>query len=248
MASSFHFSTTPTWIAKRPSPRIVTPGCLARECPGLEGLGRTSSRARRVPALFSLTNEWKLLRCVSGFRSPRPLYAASERAENLRLNESEPSIGARFEGELGRPVLVVGPFPQPVGHIDMMMTALSERGYAVARVPFLFGGPASLRDEPPPGPGYPTLTYKQRAAGRDGGRRVSVSSALRIPPAGPCCARGLESPRLPCPAHRPAHGECDVRRLASLLLQVSLETPHRNRAVASLASQPNPWRCRSEPH
>ena len=38
----------------------------------------------------------------------------------------------RFEEALGRPVLVVGPFPQPIGHIDMMLTPLGGRRVALA--------------------------------------------------------------------------------------------------------------------
>ena len=40
----------------------------------------------------------------------------------ITLEMSEPEVVERFERELGRTVLVVGPWPQPVGHIDMMMT------------------------------------------------------------------------------------------------------------------------------
>ncbi len=42
------------------------------------------------------------------------------------------SVGLAFQNELGRPVLVIGPYPQPVAHIDMMMTPLGEGRMAVA--------------------------------------------------------------------------------------------------------------------
>jgi len=42
----------------------------------------------------------------------------------IQLNVSETAIAARFQKELGRPVLVIGPYPQPIAHIDMMMTPL----------------------------------------------------------------------------------------------------------------------------
>ena len=50
----------------------------------------------------------------------------------VRLGLSEPEVVERFEHELGQPVLVVGPVPQPVAHIDMMLTPLGNRRLALA--------------------------------------------------------------------------------------------------------------------
>jgi hypothetical protein len=53
-----------------------------------------------------------------------------ENASRLNLRDAE--VARRFEEELGLPVLVVGPLPQPVGHIDMMLTPLGGRRLLVA--------------------------------------------------------------------------------------------------------------------
>jgi len=45
---------------------------------------------------------------------------------------SEDAIVTLFEQELGRRVLVVGPAPQPIGHIDMMLTPLGQGRVALA--------------------------------------------------------------------------------------------------------------------
>jgi hypothetical protein len=50
----------------------------------------------------------------------------------LELGTSEGEVVLRFELELGRPVLVLGPVPQPVSHIDMAVTPLGEGRVAVA--------------------------------------------------------------------------------------------------------------------
>lgn len=50
----------------------------------------------------------------------------------LALQKSEIDVVLDFQQELGRPVLVIGPFPQPVAHIDMMLTPLGGRRVAVA--------------------------------------------------------------------------------------------------------------------
>jgi len=42
----------------------------------------------------------------------------------IELNISEAEVVNRFQDELGRQVLVIGPYPQPIAHIDMMMTPL----------------------------------------------------------------------------------------------------------------------------
>ncbi|HUG36880.1 MAG TPA: hypothetical protein VML54_08010 [Candidatus Limnocylindrales bacterium] len=48
------------------------------------------------------------------------------------LGESLVEVVLRFEEELGRRVLVVGPFPQPVAHLDMILTPLGEGRLALA--------------------------------------------------------------------------------------------------------------------
>jgi hypothetical protein len=45
-------------------------------------------------------------------------------AVDLRLPETE--VVMRFEEEVGRPALVIGPSPQPIAHIDMMLTPLGD--------------------------------------------------------------------------------------------------------------------------
>jgi len=58
--------------------------------------------------------------------------ANTVRYNAVLLNEPETSIVRRFEAELGRRVLVVGPMPQPVGHIDMILTPLGRRRLVLA--------------------------------------------------------------------------------------------------------------------
>jgi hypothetical protein len=50
----------------------------------------------------------------------------------VELDVPEAEVVLRFEEELGRRVLVVGPFPQPIAHIDMAITPLGNRRMAVA--------------------------------------------------------------------------------------------------------------------
>ena len=50
----------------------------------------------------------------------------------LELEQREIDIVLKFEEELGRQVLVIGPFPQPVAHIDMMLTPLGSGRVALA--------------------------------------------------------------------------------------------------------------------
>jgi hypothetical protein len=50
----------------------------------------------------------------------------------VKLKESPEQIALQFERELGRPVLVIGPVPQPIGHIDMMLTPLGENKIVLA--------------------------------------------------------------------------------------------------------------------
>jgi len=49
-----------------------------------------------------------------------------------KLRKTDAEIVRELQRELGRPVLVIGPLPQPVDHIDMMMTALGGGDVAVA--------------------------------------------------------------------------------------------------------------------
>ncbi|MDH3763774.1 MAG: agmatine deiminase family protein, partial [Gammaproteobacteria bacterium] len=58
-------------------------------------------------------------------------------ANTIRLNAIEQNLPDKeiakiFKRELGRPVIVVGPVPQPVGHIDMMLTPLGEHKLMLA--------------------------------------------------------------------------------------------------------------------
>jgi N-dimethylarginine dimethylaminohydrolase len=48
------------------------------------------------------------------------------------LNESLVEVVLRLQEELGRRVLVVGPYPQPVAHLDMILTPLGEGRLALA--------------------------------------------------------------------------------------------------------------------
>ncbi len=50
----------------------------------------------------------------------------------IHMGVSDNEAGLAFQGELGKPVLVVGPYPQPVAHIDMMLTPLGDGRIAVA--------------------------------------------------------------------------------------------------------------------
>ncbi|PLX95408.1 MAG: hypothetical protein C0619_01490 [Desulfuromonas sp.] len=47
-------------------------------------------------------------------------------------NTDEVEIVRQFENELNRKVLVIGPFPQPIGHIDMMITPIGDKRVVVA--------------------------------------------------------------------------------------------------------------------
>ena len=58
-------------------------------------------------------------------------------ADTIRLNairhrQTEQEIATRFGEELGKPVVVIGPSPQPIGHIDMMLTPLGKRRLMLA--------------------------------------------------------------------------------------------------------------------
>ncbi len=53
-----------------------------------------------------------------------------QNARHYQMSDVE--IALAFEEELGKRVLVVGPLPQPVAHIDMMMTPIGENRLVVA--------------------------------------------------------------------------------------------------------------------
>ena len=50
----------------------------------------------------------------------------------LQLNMHEAEVVLAFQEELGRKAFVIGPVPQPVGHIDMILTPLGEGRVALA--------------------------------------------------------------------------------------------------------------------
>jgi hypothetical protein len=54
------------------------------------------------------------------------------RYDAIELGLSEADVVRAFQKELGRRVLVIGPLPQPVAHIDMMMTPLGNGTVALA--------------------------------------------------------------------------------------------------------------------
>lgn len=58
--------------------------------------------------------------------------ANTVRHNALKNSMSESEVVRQFQDELGRKIFVVGPFPQPIGHIDMMMTPLGDNTIAVA--------------------------------------------------------------------------------------------------------------------
>ncbi|MFH1732214.1 MAG: hypothetical protein ABIF82_11280 [Planctomycetota bacterium] len=58
--------------------------------------------------------------------------AETVRFNAMRLDVSDEEVVRKFQRELGRPVLVIGPMPQPVGHIDMILTALDSGRLALA--------------------------------------------------------------------------------------------------------------------
>jgi len=54
------------------------------------------------------------------------------RLNALRLKIPDTEVVRIFQREIGRRILVLGPLPQPVGHIDMAITAISDREVIVA--------------------------------------------------------------------------------------------------------------------
>ncbi len=50
----------------------------------------------------------------------------------LQLGINEVEVVLRFQAQLGKPVLVIGPLPQPIAHIDMIITPLGDGRVAVA--------------------------------------------------------------------------------------------------------------------
>jgi len=68
---------------------------------------------------------------VSGSRH---VFVGSQtvRFNSLKLGISQADVVRRFQRRFGRRILVVGPFPQPVGHIDMILTPLDSGRLALA--------------------------------------------------------------------------------------------------------------------
>ncbi len=54
------------------------------------------------------------------------------RRNAIDKNKTERAIAEQFREELGKQVIVIGPAPQPVGHIDMMLTPLGGRRLMLA--------------------------------------------------------------------------------------------------------------------
>jgi hypothetical protein len=54
------------------------------------------------------------------------------RQNALELDKTEAWVLKQFETELGKRVLAIGPVPQPIGHIDMMLTPLGEKNILLA--------------------------------------------------------------------------------------------------------------------
>ena len=54
------------------------------------------------------------------------------RGNAIRQNRPEREIAELFRDVLGKPIIVIGPAPQPVGHLDMMLTPLGERRLMLA--------------------------------------------------------------------------------------------------------------------
>lgn len=64
----------------------------------------------------------------------RRIYIGAEtiRRNAIERGESDLGIAARFEAELGREIWVVGPLPQPVGHLDLVLTPLGDGAVLLA--------------------------------------------------------------------------------------------------------------------
>lgn len=54
------------------------------------------------------------------------------RANAMRLDQTDQSIARDFRTVLGKQVVVLGPVPQPIGHIDMMITPLGDKTLLLA--------------------------------------------------------------------------------------------------------------------
>lgn len=142
------------------------------------------------------------------------------RRNALARSEPEPEIARRFEAALGRPVLVVGPLPQPIGHLDMYLTPLgfdrvlladpgagaghvervlasdpeSIAGFERAVRAWFFGDPEVDRLPGADGPILaPDLTGRTRDAVRDSRALAPAFDALALALA----STGLEVSRIP---------------------------------------------------
>lgn len=58
--------------------------------------------------------------------------ANTVRYNAVKTETPDADVAAAFQKELGRPVIVLGPVPQPVSHIDMAVTVLDDHRLAVA--------------------------------------------------------------------------------------------------------------------
>ena len=54
------------------------------------------------------------------------------RSNAIEQQQPEQAIAEQFRDLLGKPVIVIGPAPQPIGHIDMMLTPLGDRRLMLA--------------------------------------------------------------------------------------------------------------------
>ena len=54
------------------------------------------------------------------------------RLNAIKLELSEKEVVVKLENELGRKILVIGPFPQPVSHIDMILTPIGNKRLVLA--------------------------------------------------------------------------------------------------------------------
>ena len=97
--------------------------------PGFER-AEDSKMARAVARQLGLPLETAGLRFEGGNivadREHVFIGANTIRHNALRLREDEREIARRFGEALNKKVVVIGPAPQPVGHIDMMLTPLGD--------------------------------------------------------------------------------------------------------------------------
>jgi len=92
--------------------------------------------AERLAGHFGWAQRTSTLRFEGGniVVGPRHVFIGANtiRYNAVKQETSDVEVARQFQRELGRPVIVLGPVPQPVGHIDMAVTALDEARMAVA--------------------------------------------------------------------------------------------------------------------